>query len=88
MANIKSAIKRAGTNEKARLRNKAVRTNLKTSVKKFNAAVESGDAKAAEAAFNYACKRYDQAAAKNVIHKNAANRKKSKLAQKLNALNA
>ena len=88
MANIKSAIKRAGTNEKARLRNKAVRTNLKTSVKKFNAAVESGDAKAAEAAFNYACKRFDQAASKNVIHKNAANRKKSQLAQKLNALNA
>ena len=88
MANIKSAIKRAGTNEKARLRNKAVRTHLKTSVKKFDAALATGDAKAAQDAFNYACKRYDQAAAKNVIHKNTANRKKAKLAQKLNALNA
>ena len=43
MANIKSAIKRAKTNEKARLRNKAVKTNLKTSIKKFDAAVAEGD---------------------------------------------
>ena len=43
MANIKSAIKRAKTNEKARLRNKAVKTNLKTTIKKFDAAVAEGD---------------------------------------------
>lgn len=88
MANIKSAIKRAGTNEKARMRNKAVRTNLKTSIKKFDAAVAEGDVEKAQAAYNYAAKKLDQAVAKHVIHKNAASRKKSALAKALNKVSA
>ncbi len=86
MANIKSAIKRAGTNEKARLRNKAVKTNLKTTVKKFDAAVATGEVEAAQAAYNEAAKKLDMAAKKNVIHKNSAARKKSSLAKKLNQM--
>ncbi|MDO4289083.1 MAG: 30S ribosomal protein S20 [Eubacterium sp.] len=86
MANIKSAIKRAGTNEKARLRNKAVKTNLKTTVKKFEAALATGEAEAAQAAYNEAAKKLDMAAKKNVIHKNAAARKKSSLAKALNQM--
>ncbi len=83
MANFKSAIKRAKTNEKARLRNKAVKTNLKTEMKKFQAAAAEGDMTKAQEAYNQAAKKLDQAAAKNVIHKNSASRKKSSLAKTL-----
>ncbi|WP_195269175.1 30S ribosomal protein S20 [Eubacterium sp. 1001713B170207_170306_E7] len=86
MANIKSAIKRAKTNEKARLRNKAVKTNLKTSIKKFDAAVAEGDQAKAEEAFRLAVKKLDMAVTKHVIHKNAASRKKSTLARTLNGM--
>lgn len=86
MANIKSAIKRAGTNEKARLRNKAVKTNLKTTIKKFDAAVATGEVSEAQAAYNEAAKKLDMAAKKNVIHKNSAARKKSSLAKALNQM--
>ena len=86
MANIKSAIKRAKTNEKARLRNKAVKTNLKTSIKKFDAAVAEGDQAKAEEAFRLAVKKLDMAVTKHVIHKNAASRKKSTLARILNGM--
>lgn len=88
MANIKSAMKRAKTNELARQRNKAVRTNLKTVVKQFHAAVEAGDVEKAQTAYRYAAKRLDQATAKHVIHKNAASRKKSELARALNKVTA
>jgi small subunit ribosomal protein S20 len=88
MANIKSAIKRAKTNEIARMRNKAVRTNLKTVEKQFMAAVSEGDAAKAQNAFNAAAKRLDQAVAKHVIHKNVASRKKSQLAKALNKVTA
>lgn len=77
-------MKRAKTNEKARLRNKAVKTNLKTSIKKFEAAVEAGDKAQAEEAFKAAVKKADMAATKGVIHKNTAARKKSTLAKAMN----
>ncbi len=86
MANIKSALKRAKTNEKARMRNKAVRTGIKTVSKKFFAAVETGDAAQAQEAYNLAAKKLDQAAAKGVIHKNAAARKKATLANAMNKM--
>ena len=88
MANIKSQIKRIKTNEKARMRNKAVRSELKTAIKKVAAAVEAGDAAAANAAADAAYKLLDQAAAKGVIHKNQASNRKSglrKLANKVAA---
>lgn len=76
MANIKSQKKRIITNEKSRMRNRAVKSELKTAVRRVREAVEAGDgAKAYEAAC-YACKLMDKAATKGVIHKNqAANRK-------------
>ena len=77
MANIKSQKKRIITAEKARQRNKAVRSELKTYVKKVRAAVEAGDAEAAQAAANAACKKLDKAAAKGIIHKNQAAKRKS-----------
>ena len=81
MANIKSAIKRAKTNEKRRLRNRKVKDNIKSLTKHFYKVVESGDREEAEKAYNEATKRIDQAASKHVIHKNKAARKKSQLSK-------
>ena len=76
MANIKSQKKRIRTNEKARLRNKAVKSALRTHVRKFREAVEAGDAEKATEYARVACRQLDKAASKGVIHKNqAANRK-------------
>ena len=76
MANIKSQKKRILTNEKARLRNKAVKSSLKTAVRKFNAAAAAGDADQATTLGREAARKLDKAASKGVIHKNqAANRK-------------
>lgn len=82
MANIKSQKKRNITNEKARLANKAVRSELKTRTKAAVTAV--GTDEAAEA-FKVAQKKLDKAATKGVIHKNAAARRKSRLAKRVNA---
>ena len=80
MANIKSQIKRNKQNEKARLRNKAVRSELKTRVKAAETAAGTDESVAAGRA---AESKIDRAAAKGVIHKNAAARKKSRLAKRL-----
>ena len=85
LANIKSAKKRAITNEKSRQRNKSIKTGLKTAQKSFEAALEENDPEKIEAAYRNASKKFDMAASKGVIHKNAANRKKSQLAKKINA---
>ena len=77
MPNIKSAKKRVKVISTKTLQNKMFKSNLKTTVKKFYAAVESGDKTAAEAAYKVAVKKVDQAAAKNIIHKNSAAHKKS-----------
>ncbi len=84
MANIKSAAKRAQIGETNRLRNKSVKTGLKTIEKKLNTAIESND-KDSNQLLAEAMKSFDKAASKNVIHKNAANRKKSKMQKKINA---
>ena len=77
MANIKSQIKRNRTNEKARMRNKAVKSSLKTAVRKFREAAEAGSADAI-ALGREANRALDKAASKGVIHANqAANRKSS-----------
>ena len=76
MANIKSQIKRNRTNEKARLRNKSVRSSLKTTIRKFHEAVAAGDAEKARQFASQAGRQLDKAASKGVIHRNqAANRK-------------
>jgi small subunit ribosomal protein S20 len=82
MANIKSQIKRNKQNETRRLRNKGVRSELKTRVKAAVKAAETGSDDL-EARARLAQKRLDMAAAKGVIHKNAAARKKSRLAKQL-----
>ncbi|HNA98604.1 MAG TPA: 30S ribosomal protein S20 [Marmoricola sp.] len=75
MANIKSQIKRNRQNQAAHERNKAVKTNLKTAIRKFREAAEAGSQDAKQLAAD-AAKKLDQAASKGVIHKNqAANRK-------------
>ena len=82
VANIKSQIKRIRTNEKARLRNKEVKTSLKTATRKFSEAVESGDTEKAQVAARDATRQLDKAASKGVIHKNQAAKRKSAIATK------
>ena len=86
MANIKSQIKRIRTNEAARLRNKSVKSSLKTAIRHFREAADSGDRDAALAALANASRRLDKAASKGVIHPNHAANKKSAMAQRANAL--
>ena len=86
MANIKSQIKRNKTNEKARQRNVAVKSGLKTAVRRFRSAADAGDAAAATTALQTASKALDKAASKGVIHKNQAANRKSGLAKQVAGL--
>ncbi|MFV0427193.1 MAG: 30S ribosomal protein S20 [Beutenbergiaceae bacterium] len=86
MANIKSQIKRIRTNEKARLRNKAVKSELKTHVRRVREAIAAGDKDAATTALGTATKQLDKAASKGVIHLNQAANRKSALAKQVAAL--
>ena len=82
VANIKSQIKRNKQNEKARQRNKAVKSSLKTSVRKFHQAADAGDTDAAVLAMRDASRGLDKAASKGVIHKNQAANRKSAMAKR------
>jgi small subunit ribosomal protein S20 len=82
VANIKSQIKRNKQNEKARLRNKAVKSELKTVVRKFREAADSGDVAATTEALRVAGRKLDKAASKGVIHKNQAANRKSAIAKR------
>lgn len=86
MANIKSQVKRIRTNEKARLRNKSVKSALKTAVRKFNLAADAGDAAEANKLAREAGRALDKAASKGVIHKNQAANRKSAIDQRAAAL--
>jgi small subunit ribosomal protein S20 len=86
VANIKSQLKRIKTNEKARLRNKSVRSSLKTSIRKFREAVQAGDAETTTAALQAASRELDKAASKGVIHPNQAANKKSAMARRSTAV--
>ena len=86
MANIKSAKKRILTSNKKAEANKAVKTGVKTAVKKVNAAVESGDKAAAQEALKAAASTINRAASKGVLHKNNAARKVSRLSEKVSKL--
>jgi small subunit ribosomal protein S20 len=86
VANIKSQIKRNKTNEKARLRNKAVKSSLKTAIRKTREAVEAGDVEKATVAAREASRKLDKAVSKGVIHKNQAANKKSALAHRVASL--
>jgi small subunit ribosomal protein S20 len=86
VANIKSQKKRILTNEKARLRNNAVKSELKTAIRAVNTAVESTDKDAAAAALVAASRKLDKAVSKGVLHKNNAANRKSAISKKVNAL--
>ena len=86
MANIKSQIKRIRTNELARLRNKSVKSSLKTAVRRFRDAAESGDKEAAAVALQNASRQLDKAASKGVIHANQAANRKSAMALRVESL--
>ncbi len=88
MANIKSQIKRIKTNEKARLRNKSVKSSLKTAIRKFREAADAGDAAAAATLLRDASKALDKAASKGVIHVNQAANRKSALSKRVEQLSA
>ena len=82
MANIKSQIKRNKTNEAARQRNKAVKTQVKSSMRRFREAAVEGDADTVTARLRDASRRLDKAVSKGVLHKNQAANKKSAMAKK------
>lgn len=86
MANIKSQIKRIKTNLKAQERNKAVKSELKTAIRRARAAVATGDKAAANEALVVATKKLDKAVSKGVIHQNQAANRKSALAKQVAAL--
>lgn len=88
MANIKSAIKRVQTSEKRRAQNAAFKSDLRTSIKTFNAKAENNDVDGAKEAFLVATKKIDKATDRGLIHKNAANRQKSRLQKRLNEVSA
>lgn len=86
MANNKSAIKRAKTNEKRRLHRAAQKSAMRTAIKKYLAAVEQKDLEQAAGLLKEATRKLDKAVTKGLIHKNNAARKKSRLTKKLHAL--
>ncbi len=88
MPNIKSAIKRVKTSEKRRALNASQKSALRSAVKSADQAIAGTDVDAAKAALVAATKKLDKAVTKGLIHKNAASRKKSRLAKRLNALSA
>jgi small subunit ribosomal protein S20 len=88
VANIKSQIKRIRTNELARQRNKAVRTSLKSAVRRFREAADSGDTATAEVALRDASRALDRAASSGVIHRNQAANRKSAMARRLATLSS
>jgi small subunit ribosomal protein S20 len=86
VANIKSQKKRVLTNEKARLRNKSVKSSVKTSIRRFHEAAESGDAAKAQTLARSAARSLDKAVAKGVIHKNQAANRKSAVMRRAGSL--
>lgn len=83
MANIASQIKRNRQNEKARARNRAVRSKVRTVTRAFREAAEAGDREAAEQAYRTAARELDKAASKGVMHRNTAANRKSGMAKRL-----
>ena len=86
MANIKSQKKRILTNEKARLRNNSVKSDLKTAIRAVTNAVSASDKEAATTALQSASRKLDKAVSKGVLHKNNAANRKSAISKRVNAL--
>lgn len=88
MANLDSSKKRIRSNERKRQRNVAVRTSVKTAIKRVEQAIAEGELETAQANFSSAVSTMDSAVAKGIIKKNTVSRKKSQLARKINAIQA
>ncbi|MFT4147505.1 MAG: 30S ribosomal protein S20 [Micrococcaceae bacterium] len=88
MANIKSQKKRILTNEKARLRNNSVKSEIKTLTRHVDEAIEKGDSQTAQEAMKVVSRKIDKAVSKGVYHRNKAANKKSKIAHRVNKMNA
>lgn len=88
MANIKSAERRARTAAKANLRNRVIKSEIKTLAKKFMAAVQAGEKEAAAALYKEYTSALDKAALKGTLHKNSVNRKKAQISKALATLSA
>lgn len=88
LPNIKSAKKRCKVIETKTLQNQMIKTNLKTTIKKFEAAVEAGDQTQCQALYRLTVKKLDQAVAKGILKKNTASRKKSQMTLKFNTIGA
>ncbi len=88
MPNIKSAKKRVKVTRTKTLQNKMFRSQMKTEIKKYEAAVAAGDLAAAQELYKVAVKKIDMAASKGIIHKNTAAHKKSAFTKALNSMNA
>ncbi|MER7169467.1 30S ribosomal protein S20 [Micromonospora sp. NPDC000207] len=88
MANIKSQIKRNRQNEKRRLRNKSVKSSLKTAIRRFHEAAETGDVEKANTLLRDASRKLDKAVSKGVIHANQAANRKSAIAKRVESLAA
>ncbi|MBX6351846.1 MAG: 30S ribosomal protein S20 [Thermoflavifilum sp.] len=86
MPNIKSAEKRVRLTEKRTLRNASLKSAMRTTIKKFEAALAQQNVEQARLALRIACRALDKAVTKGIIHRNTANRKKSRLTKKFNAL--
>lgn len=86
MANIKSAIKRVEVNEKKRVSNTKQLSTMRTEIKRVEKAINANEVENAKSLFESASKHIDKAAQKGIIHQNNANRQKSRLASKINAL--
>ncbi len=86
MANLKSSIKRIQTTNKATARNRAIKSELSTVIRKVREAVEAGEKEQAQAALAHASRKLDKAVSKGVLHRNNAANRKSKLAKKVAAL--
>jgi small subunit ribosomal protein S20 len=86
VANIKSQLKRIRTNEKARLRNKSVKSSLKTAIRRFREAAADGERDRALDELQTASRQLDKAVSKGVIHRNQAANRKSAMAQRANQL--
>jgi small subunit ribosomal protein S20 len=82
LANIKSAMKRVKITEKQTINNRAAKSEMKTTIRRFDEALQAGDATASEKAYLTAVSTVDHAASKGMIHKNAAARKKAQMAKK------
>lgn len=88
MPNTRSAEKRVWVTAKRTLRNRMIRSRMKTAIRKYQAAVNEGNLQTATELFRHAVSQIDRAAAKGVIHPNQASRRKARLAARLNALQA